>query len=78
VVANLRKCLGRLQERLFILLAKNAANPTDFHQIPPGRVLEMGAQVSVWRAAVLRSRTDRRIAPAVTALGSTRAPRSRA
>jgi KUP system potassium uptake protein len=49
VVANLRKGLGRLQERLFILLAKNAANPTDFHQIPLGRVLEMGAQVSVSR-----------------------------
>ena len=47
VVANLRKGLGRLQDRLFILLAKNAANPTDFYQIPPGRVLEMGAQVSV-------------------------------
>ncbi len=47
VVANLRKGLGRLRDRLFILLAKNAANPTDFYQIPPGRVLEMGAQVSV-------------------------------
>ncbi|HEY3886948.1 MAG TPA: potassium transporter Kup [Caulobacteraceae bacterium] len=47
VVANQRKGLGRLQDRLFILLAKNAANPTDFYQIPPGRVLEMGTQVSV-------------------------------
>jgi KUP system potassium uptake protein len=47
VVANLRKGLGRLQDRLFILLAKNSANPTDFYQIPPGRVLEMGTQVSV-------------------------------
>jgi KUP system potassium uptake protein len=47
VVATLRKGLGRLQDRLFILLSKNAANPTDFFQIPPGRVLEMGGQVSV-------------------------------
>jgi KUP system potassium uptake protein len=48
VVANLRKGLfGHWQDRLFILLAKNAANPTDFYQIPPGRVLEMGTQVSV-------------------------------
>jgi KUP system potassium uptake protein len=47
VVATLRKGLGRLQDRLFILLDKNAANPTDFFQIPPGRVLEMGGQVSV-------------------------------
>ena len=47
VVATLRKGLGRFQDRLFILLAKNAANPTDFFQIPPGRVLEMGGQVSL-------------------------------
>jgi KUP system potassium uptake protein len=47
VVANMRKGLGHWQDRLFILLAKNAANPTDFYQIPPGRVLEMGTQVSV-------------------------------
>ena len=47
VVANLRSGLGRWQDRLFMLLAKNAANPTDFYQIPPGRVLEMGTQVSV-------------------------------
>jgi KUP system potassium uptake protein len=47
VVAAPRKGLGHLQDRLFILLSKNAANPTEFYQIPPGRVLEMGAQVSV-------------------------------
>ncbi len=47
VVANTRHGIGRLQDRLYILLAKNAANPTDFYQIPPGRVLEMGTQVSV-------------------------------
>ncbi len=35
------------QDKLFIYLMKNAANPTDFFQIPPGRVVEMGAQVSV-------------------------------
>ena len=47
VVASPRGGLGHLQNRLFILLAKNAANPTDFFHIPPGRVLEMGAQVTV-------------------------------
>ncbi len=47
VVASPRKGLGRLQDRLFILLSKNAANPTDFFQIPAGRVLEMGGQVSL-------------------------------
>ncbi len=47
VVASARRGMGRLQDRLFIMLAKNAASPTDFFQIPPGRVLEMGAQVTV-------------------------------
>jgi KUP system potassium uptake protein len=42
-----RKGFGQLQDRLFILLSKNAANPTDFYQIPPGRVLEMGTQVGI-------------------------------
>ncbi|HLI67446.1 MAG TPA: potassium transporter Kup [Caulobacteraceae bacterium] len=35
------------QDRLFIFLTKNAANPTDFFKIPPGRVVEVGAQVTV-------------------------------
>ncbi|MDB5440917.1 MAG: trkD [Caulobacteraceae bacterium] len=35
------------QDRVFIFLMKNAANPTDFFKIPPGRVVEMGAQVTV-------------------------------
>jgi KUP system potassium uptake protein len=26
---------------------RNAANPTDFFRIPPGRVVELGTQVSV-------------------------------
>ena len=47
IAAPTRKGLGHLQDRLFILLTKNAANPTDFYQIPPGRVLEMGTQITV-------------------------------
>ena len=35
------------QDNLFIFLLKNAANPTEFFRIPPGRVVEMGAQVTV-------------------------------
>ncbi len=35
------------QDRLFIFLMRNAANPTDFFKIPPGRVVELGTQVSV-------------------------------
>ena len=39
--------MPRWQDKLFIFLIKNAANPTDFFNIPPGRVVEMGTQVSV-------------------------------
>jgi KUP system potassium uptake protein len=39
--------LPRWQERLFILLMRNSASPTDFFQIPPGRVVEMGAQTAI-------------------------------
>jgi KUP system potassium uptake protein len=35
------------QDKLYIFLMRNAANPTDFFHIPPGRVVELGAQVSV-------------------------------
>lgn len=35
------------QDKIFIFLMKNAANPTDFYKIPPGRVVELGTQVSV-------------------------------
>ena len=35
------------QDKLFIFLTKNSANPTDFFKIPPGRVVELGAQVTV-------------------------------
>jgi KUP system potassium uptake protein len=35
------------QDKLFIFLMKNAANPTEFFKIPPGRVVELGTQVTV-------------------------------
>jgi KUP system potassium uptake protein len=34
-------------DRLYIWLTKNAADPIDFFHIPPGRVVEMGTQLSV-------------------------------
>jgi len=39
--------LRRLQDRLFIALARNAAAPSDVFAIPPGQVVELGVQVSV-------------------------------
>jgi KUP system potassium uptake protein len=47
VVASATSGMPLWQDKLFIFLLKNAANPTDFYHIPPGRVVEMGAQVTV-------------------------------
>ncbi|HEY7800467.1 MAG TPA: potassium transporter Kup [Hyphomonadaceae bacterium] len=35
------------QDAIFIWMARNAGNPTDFFRLPAGRVIEMGAQVLV-------------------------------
>ncbi|HEU0066714.1 MAG TPA: potassium transporter Kup [Sphingomonas sp.] len=35
------------QDRLFMFLQRNASDPTDFLKIPPGKVLELGEQVTV-------------------------------
>jgi len=47
VVPDVRSGMPMWQDQLFIFLMKNAANPTDFFHIPPGRVVELGAQVTV-------------------------------
>ncbi|HRO33350.1 MAG TPA: potassium transporter Kup [Brevundimonas sp.] len=47
LVPSARQGMPLWQDRLYIFLMRNAANPTDFFHIPPGRVVEMGTQVSV-------------------------------
>ena len=47
VVASATHGMPLWQDKLFIFLMRNAANPTDFFHIPPGRVVELGTQVSV-------------------------------
>ncbi len=47
VVPSAQSGMPLWQDKIFIFLMKNAANPTDFYKIPPGRVVEMGAQVTV-------------------------------
>ncbi len=47
VVPSAHSGMPLWQDRLFIYLMKNAANPTEFFKIPPGRVVELGAQVTV-------------------------------
>jgi KUP system potassium uptake protein len=39
--------MNRLQEKLFIWLARSAENATTYFQIPPDRVVEIGTQVNV-------------------------------
>jgi KUP system potassium uptake protein len=39
--------MPRWQDRLFIALAKSASDATDFFQIPTGRVVEIGTQVTI-------------------------------
>jgi len=42
-----QSCMPRWQDRLFIALAKSASDASDFFQIPTGRVVEVGTQVTV-------------------------------
>jgi KUP system potassium uptake protein len=42
-----RSGIPRWQDRLFIALARSASDATDFFQIPTGRVVEVGTQVTV-------------------------------
>ena len=47
VVPSAHSGMPLWQDKLFIFLMKNAANPTEFFHIPPGRVVELGTQVTV-------------------------------
>ena len=47
VAAARHSLMPNWQDRLFILMMKNAAAPTDFFHIPAGRVVEMGSQITV-------------------------------
>ena len=47
VVPSAQSGMPVWQDRLYIFLLKNSANPTEFFKIPPGRVVELGAQVTV-------------------------------
>ena len=47
VVRSAKSSMPPWQARLFILLARNASAASDVYRLPPGRVVEMGAQVTV-------------------------------
>jgi KUP system potassium uptake protein len=37
--------MARWRKKLFALMSRNARSATEFFQIPPNRVLELGAQI---------------------------------
>ncbi len=47
LVPTSKSGMPRWQDLLFIFLARNATNATDFFHIPSARVVELGAQVSI-------------------------------
>ena len=47
VVPSAQSGMPMWQDKIYIFMLKNAVNPTEFFHIPPGRVVELGAQVTV-------------------------------
>ncbi|MGI8841053.1 MAG: potassium transporter Kup [Caulobacteraceae bacterium] len=47
IVSRRKAGLSRLRDLLFIFLSRNSARTADFFQIPPSRVVELGAQVTI-------------------------------
>ena len=47
IVPSAQSGMPLWQDKIFIFLMKNAANPTDFYKIPPGRVVELGTQAEL-------------------------------
>ena len=47
VVPSAHSGMPLWQDKLFIGLAKSASDATDFFQIPTGRVVEVGTQVTI-------------------------------
>jgi KUP system potassium uptake protein len=47
LVPNKRKGFGTIRDKIFILLSNNAQRATDFFNIPPHRVFEVGTQVEL-------------------------------
>jgi len=47
IVAGEQGEMGRFAESLFAFLSRNAANPTDFFELPSAQVVEVGARVDL-------------------------------
>jgi KUP system potassium uptake protein len=47
LIPRARQGLSRVQDLLFLFLARNAVRAADFFRLPPSRVVELGAQVTL-------------------------------
>jgi KUP system potassium uptake protein len=47
VVVSSQRVMPLWQDKLFLMLHRNSTDPGIFYRLPPGRVVEMGSQVSV-------------------------------
>ena len=47
IVAGQKGQMGRAAERIYAVLSRNAANPTDFFELPPSQVVEVGSRVDL-------------------------------
>ena len=47
ILSTARRGMSRWREKLFALVSNNARSATSFFQIPPNRVVELGAQVEI-------------------------------
>jgi KUP system potassium uptake protein len=47
IVPGERGQMGPVAERIFAMLSRNAANPSDFFKLPPAQVVEVGARVDL-------------------------------
>jgi KUP system potassium uptake protein len=47
LISNKKKGIGILKDKLFIVMSNNAQRATDFFNIPPNRVFEVGTQVEL-------------------------------
>ena len=47
VIPATQSAMPLWQDRLYIFMAKNGEDPTSFFHLPPGRVVELGTQVTI-------------------------------
>ncbi len=47
IIADAGSTMPKWQDKLFIGLAESAADPTDYYHLPPGRVVELGQQLTL-------------------------------